>query len=107
MKKSNEPVKFVKVSDPYYEMDNALIEAYIGIEMKHGGPFGAVVIDPVNSAILGCGHNHVLVNHDPTAHGEIEAIRDACKNIQSHDLSGCYLFTTAYPCPMCMANEIY
>lgn len=80
-------------------MSEAIKEAQDGIRQKHGGPFGAVVVK--DGKIIGRGHNQVLVNHDPTCHGEMMAIRDACKNIQSHDLSGCSLYTTAAPCPMC------
>lgn len=70
-----------------------------------GGPFGAVVVK--NGKIIGCGSNHVLKNNDPTAHAEIMAIRDACKNIKSYDLSGCELYTSCYPCPMCLSAIIW
>ena len=49
------------------------------------------------------GHNRVLLNHDPTCHAEMEAIRDACKNLGTHDLSGCDIYVTAEPCPMCLS----
>jgi guanine deaminase len=80
-------------------MREAIDEAYAGIDQAHGGPFGAVVVK--DDVIIGRGHNRVLVDHDPTCHGEMVAIRDACKHIGSHDLSGCTLYTTAAPCPMC------
>lgn len=80
-------------------MNEAIKEAYLGINNKHGGPFGTVIVK--DGKIIGRGHNRVLVDHDPTCHGEVAAIRDACKNISSHDLSGCDLYTTAAPCPMC------
>ena len=80
-------------------MKEAIKEAYNGIKQKHGGPFGCVIVK--GNKIIGRGHNQVLVNHDPTCHGEMMAIRNACSNIQSHDLSGCTLYTTAAPCPMC------
>lgn len=70
-----------------------------------GGPFGAVVVK--DGKIIGKASNHVLKNSDPTAHAEVEAIRDACKNINSHDLSGCELYTTSYPCPMCLSAIIW
>jgi len=70
-----------------------------------GGPFGAVVVK--DGKIIGRGRNHVLENNDPTAHGEVMAIRDACSNTGSHDLSGCTLYTSAYPCPMCMAATVW
>ena len=65
-----------------------------------GGPFGACIVK--DGKIIGKGSNHVLRNNDPTAHAEVMAIRDACKNINSYDLSGCELYTSAYPCPMCL-----
>ena len=70
-----------------------------------GGPFGAVIVK--DNEIIGKGSNHVLSNNDPTAHGEIMAIRDACKNINSYDLSGCELYTSCYPCPMCLSAIIW
>ena len=81
--------------------------AKTGIMNKHGGPFGAVVTCPYGhnhdeEYIIGVGHNEVLKNQDPTCHGEIQAIRNACKHRNSFDLSDCTLYTTAYPCPMCL-----
>ena len=57
--------------------------------------------------IIGRGSNHVLGNNDPTAHAEVMAIRDACKNIGSYDLSGCEIYTSSYPCPMCFSAVIW
>ena len=70
-----------------------------------GGPFGACVVK--NGEIIGKGSNHVLSNNDPTAHAEIMAIREACKTINSYDLSGCDLYTSCYPCPMCLSAIIW
>ena len=70
-----------------------------------GGPFGACVVK--GGKIIGKGSNNVLLNNDPTAHAEVMAIRDACKNISSYDLSGCELYTSCYPCPMCMSAIIW
>ena len=70
-----------------------------------GGPFGACVVK--NGEIIGRGSNHVLQNNDPTAHAEIMAIRDACKKINSYDLSDCELYTSCYPCPMCLSAIIW
>ena len=70
-----------------------------------GGPFGACVVR--KGKIIGQGSNHVLKNNDPTAHAEIIAIRDACKNINSYDLSDCELYTSCYPCPMCLSAIIW
>ena len=75
------------------------------IVTKVGGPFGACVVK--DGKIIGRGSNHVLANNDPTAHAEVMAIRDACKNIGSYDLSGCELYTSAYPCPMCFSAIIW
>lgn len=86
-------------------MKIAIEEAYEGIKRKHGGPFGAVIVK--DGKIVGRGHNRVLVNHDPTCHGEMEAIRDASKNLGSHDLSGTVLYTTAAPCPMCKGAVLW
>ena len=66
----------------------------------HGGPFGAVVVR--EGVIIGEGWNRVLSTNDPTAHGEICAIRDACSRIGSHILANCEIFTTGQPCPMCL-----
>lgn len=71
---------------------------------KHG-PFGACVVK--DGKIIGRGSNSVVKNNDPTAHAEIVAIRNACKKIKSHDLSGCELYTSCYPCPMCMSAIIW
>ena len=70
-----------------------------------GGPFGAVVVK--DGKIVGRGSNHVLANNDPTAHAEVSAIRDACKNLNTHDLSGCEIYTSCYPCPMCLSAIIW
>jgi len=86
-------------------MEEAIREAYDGIRQKHGGPFGTVIVK--DGKIVGRGHNRVLINHDPTCHGEMEAIRDACKNLGTHDLTGCELYTTAEPCPMCLGATLW
>ena len=75
------------------------------LETNAGGPFGACIVK--NGKIIGKGSNHVLANNDPTAHAEVMAIRDACKNINSYDLSGCELYTSCYPCPMCLSAIIW
>ncbi len=83
----------------------AIEEATKGIEAGHGGPFGCVIVK--DDKIVGRGHNRVVVNNDPTCHGEMEAIRDACKNLKSFDLSGCTLYTTGEPCPMCFGAILW
>lgn len=84
--------------DKYMQM--AINEARKGIMAGDGGPFGAVVVR--DGVVIGRGHNRVLGHHDPTAHGEVEAIRDACARLRSHDLSGCDIYTTGEPCHMCL-----
>ena len=84
--------------NPY--MQAAINEALQGITLGHGGPFGAVVVR--NGVIVGSGHNRVLADNDPTCHGEVSAIRNACTNLGTYDLNGCELFTTGEPCPMCL-----
>lgn len=75
------------------------------ITTNAGGPFGACVVR--DGVVIGKGSNHVLMNNDPTAHAEIMAIREACKNINSYDLSGCEIYTNCYPCPMCLSAIIW
>ena len=79
----------------------AINEARKGIENGDGGPFGAVIVK--NDEVIGVGHNRVLKNKDATCHGEMEAIRNASKNLNTFDLSSCVLYTTGEPCPMCLA----
>lgn len=66
-----------------------------------GGPFGAVIIK--DDKIISTGVNRVTANHDPTAHAEVSAIRAACHTLQSFDLTGCEIYTSCEPCPMCLA----
>ena len=65
-------------------------------------PFGAVVVR--DGAIVGEGLNRSVLNNDPTSHGEIEAIRDACRNLGTVDLRGCELYTSCEPCALCVAG---
>jgi guanine deaminase len=64
-------------------------------------PFGAVVVK--NGCLVGEGFNHSLAHFDPTSHGEVEAIRDACRRLETVDLSGCELYTSCEPCALCVA----
>lgn len=86
-------------------MDEALKEAYEGIGKGHGGPFGTVIVK--DGTIVGRGHNRVVYKKDPTCHGEMEAIRDACRTLDTFDLAGCDLYTTAEPCPMCLGAALW
>ena len=81
-------------------MKYAIDEARLGIENGEGGPFGTCIVK--DGEVIATAHNMVLKNNDPTAHGEISAIRKACKNLGTFDLTGCELYTTSYPCPLCM-----
>ncbi|KAJ1373311.1 hypothetical protein KIN20_035677 [Parelaphostrongylus tenuis] len=81
-------------------MKLAVKEACDGVNLGDGGPFGAAIVRDGN--VIATGHNMVLVTNDPTMHAEVVAIRNACKKIGSFDLSGCTLYTSCYPCPMCM-----
>jgi guanine deaminase len=71
------------------------------VDGKKGGPFGAVIVR--EGKIIGSSGNCVFKNTDPTAHAEVMAIRDACTNMQSTDLSGCEIYSSGEPCPMCTA----
>ena len=82
-------------------MRMAINEAKKGISSHHGGPFGAVIVK--DGVVIGKGHNEVLKNNDPTCHGEMMAIHKACKKLKTFDLIGCEIYTTGYPCPMCMS----
>ena len=80
-------------------MQAAIDEAVAGIDGNEGGPFGAVVVR--NGVILGRGHNRVITTNDPTAHAEVNAIREAASFLNRYDLSDCEIYTTCEPCPMC------
>lgn len=67
----------------------------------NGGPFGAVIVK--NGKVVAEGSNTVTVDNDPTAHAEVTAIRRACAVLGTFDLSGCELYTSCEPCPMCLA----
>ncbi len=71
-----------------------------GMNQNDGGPFGCVIIK--DGKVVGKGWNKVTGTNDPTAHAEVVAIRDACKNLNSFQLDGCELYTSCEPCPMCM-----
>lgn len=87
----NDDLKFMK----------AAIELSLqGSRSNKGGPFGAIVVK--NGEIIGRGFNMVSSCNDPTAHAEVVAIRDACKNLSSFQLDGCIIYTSCEPCPMCL-----
>ena len=86
-------------------MKAAIEEAERGIHAGDGGPFGCVIVK--NGKIIGRGHNEVVKRKDPTCHGEIMAIHEASSALDSFDLSGCELYTTGEPCPMCMGAILW
>jgi tRNA(Arg) A34 adenosine deaminase TadA len=86
-------------SDSDY-MELAIEEAIKGMEKNEGGPFGCVIIK--DGKVLGRGNNRVTSSNDPTAHAEIVAIREACANLNDFQLTGCVLYTSCEPCPMCL-----
>lgn len=82
-------------------MQLAIESAKEGIKQNHGGPFGAAIVH--QNQIIAVAHNTVLRDHDPTCHAEVNAIRLACKHLNTHILAGCDIYTTVEPCPMCLS----
>jgi tRNA(Arg) A34 adenosine deaminase TadA len=91
-------------ADPRF-MRRAIELARIGMNSGAGGPFGAVVVK--DGEIIGEGYNRVISTLDPTAHGEVVAIRDACQKQRSFSLEGCEIHTTGEPCPMCLGAILW
>lgn len=81
-------------------------EARRTMNENKGGPFGAVITDK-DGNVIAVASNLVLESHDPTAHAEVMAIRKASEKLGTHDLSGCTLYATGYPCPMCLSAIIW
>lgn len=71
-----------------------------------GGPFGAAIVDSEGN-VIAVSSNRVLGDHDPTAHAEVTAIRQACEKLGTHDLSDCIIYATGHPCPMCLGAIIW
>lgn len=90
---------------PHDYMQMAIEEARSGIRQGHGGPFGSVIVK--DGRVVAKGHNMVLANNDPTAHGEMMAIRHAGSALGTFDLSGCTLYTTGEPCHMCLCAILW
>lgn len=88
--------------DSYNEkfMTEAIRLAVENVKSGKGGPFGAVVVK--NGKIISAGVNLVTSNNDPTAHAEVIAIREACKELDSFQLNGCEIYASCEPCPMCL-----
>ncbi len=86
-------------------MDVAIDLSDDNFDKNYGGPFGACIVK--DGEIIGKGINRVIKDNDPTAHAEIIAIRNACKKLGTHDLTGCEIYTSCYPCPMCLSAIIW
>lgn len=88
------------MNDHIQFMQEAIARSKQGMEQNEGGPFGAIVVK--DGQVVGAGNNRVSSTNDPTAHAEVVAIRDACKNLNTFQLDGCVLYTSCEPCPMCL-----
>lgn len=86
-------------------MNLAIEKARNNMNNNLGGPFGAAITK--NGELICVTSNTVLANQDPTCHAEMNAIREACKILKTHDLSDCELYATGYPCPMCLGAIIW
>ena len=84
-----------------FMMAKAIAMAVENVKLGRGGPFAAIVVR--DGEIVGTGTNLVTSTNDPTAHAEIVAIREACRNLGSFQLDGCDIYATCEPCPMCLA----
>ncbi|MGG9972352.1 nucleoside deaminase [Ferruginibacter sp. SUN002] len=81
-------------------MQEAIQLSLNGVVNNEGGPFGCVIVK--GDEIVGRGNNKVTSSNDPTAHAEVTAIRDACKNLGTFQLEDCEVYTSCEPCPMCL-----
>ena len=90
--------------DQYMRM--ALAEALGGMRANQGGPFGAVIVAP-GGRVVARAHNRVIATKDPTAHAEIEAIREASRALGKFDLSDCVIYASSEPCPMCLSAILW
>lgn len=81
-------------------MKKAIRISVANVENQKGGPFGAVIVK--DGKIIARGSNQVTASNDPTAHAEVVAIRKACKALKTFQLSGCEIYTSCEPCPMCL-----
>ncbi|MCY7330166.1 MAG: nucleoside deaminase [Saprospiraceae bacterium] len=81
-------------------MQQAITLAQKGMDNNEGGPFGAIVVK--DGQVVGTGSNRVTSTQDPTAHAEVVAIRDACRHLNTFELTDCIIYTSCEPCPMCL-----
>ena len=91
--------------DKFTIKDSRFMQMAIDLSIENvangGGPFGAVIVR--DDEVIATGTNRVVPNSDPTAHAEVMAIREACQKLQTFDLSGCILYASCEPCPMCLS----
>lgn len=96
---------YLPESTDYSEEDGRFMEMAINLSDENvdngGGPFGAVIVKDGN--VVSTGVNRVVPDNDPTAHAEVNAIRDACKRMGTFKLDGCVVYSSCEPCPMCMS----
>ncbi|RMD77669.1 MAG: nucleoside deaminase [Lentisphaerae bacterium] len=92
-------------NDQYYLKRTIQLAREHASDGKHG-PFAALVVDS-NGDVIAEGWNSVVADHDPTAHAEVNAIRKACRNLKTHNLAGCILYTSCEPCPMCFGAILW
>lgn len=97
--------EYLPESTEYSAEDRAFMQRAIELSIanidKDGGPFGAVIVRGGKIVAEGC--NRVVPNNDPTAHAEVVAIRNACRECQTFDLEGCTIYSSCEPCPMCLS----
>ncbi len=86
--------------DHKHWMEMAISEAMENVVQAEGGPFGAIVVK--DGKVIGMGRNSVTSLNDPTAHAEVQAIREACRHLNDFELKGCTIYTSCEPCPMCL-----
>ena len=93
--------QLMKIKNDEYFMLKAIAISEKGMNENDGGPFGAIIVNK-DGEIIGEGNNKVTSSNDPTAHAEIVAIREACKELNNFQLEGCTIYTSCEPCPMCL-----
>ena len=93
--------EITNISDEDRKFMKMAIELSIENIDEGGGPFGAIIVR--NGKLIAKGSNRVVPNNDPTAHAEVVAIRNACRELQTFDLSGCTVYASCEPCPMCLS----
>ena len=97
--------KYLQESFDYSAEDSKFMEMAINLSIENidsgGGPFGAVIVR--DGEVIATGTNRVVPNSDPTAHAEVTAIRNACAKLGTFQLSGCTIYSSCEPCPMCLS----